>query len=188
MMPSLASRETRVIFDQRERTEMQAGGQRDAVDAGIERCRHANLERLFRGVHGQLFHAVYEDQTGTLLALHGTGDVQAGRFGDLAEVELDRRLVFVLGVVLVESQLFLDEFRLVTAVGDGLDHRVRDMPDAAQPGRLKSQIGRRNINAHAADHDRYKLMLAQPQAEIVHTLHCYPSEKQPDPMRYRSLG
>ena len=35
-----------MIFDQRERTQMQAGAQRDAVDAGIERGAQAHAQRL----------------------------------------------------------------------------------------------------------------------------------------------
>jgi hypothetical protein len=51
------------------------------------------------------------------------------------------------------------------------------MANPAQSGCLHSQIGRRNINTHATNHDRHKLVLAKPQAEIVHTLHLHPSGK-----------
>ncbi|MPM85707.1 hypothetical protein SDC9_132788 [bioreactor metagenome] len=54
------------------------------------------------------------------------------------------------------------------------------MPDATQPGCLQGQIGRRNINSHAADHDRHELVLAKPQAEIIHTLHHCPYGNQPN--------
>ena len=42
MMPSLASRKRGMILDQRERTQMQAGRQRDAIDARVERRRQAH--------------------------------------------------------------------------------------------------------------------------------------------------
>ena len=171
--------ETRVLLDQREGAEMQAGSQRDAVDTGIERSGHADLERLFRRVHGQLFHAVDEDQAIAALACHGGFDVQLGRLLDTAEVELDRRLVFVEDVVLVERELFLDVLGFVAAIGDRIDHGIRDVPDTAQTSRLEGQVGRRNINPHAADHDRHELVLAKPQAEIIHTLHLCPYGNQP---------
>jgi hypothetical protein len=79
-----------MILDQRKGAEMQAGGQRDAVDAGIERRAHADLERLLGRVHGQFFHAVDQHQTAARLPGHGRLDVQARGFGQAAKVELDR--------------------------------------------------------------------------------------------------
>jgi hypothetical protein len=82
-------------------------------------------------------------------------------------------------VVLVERELFLDVLGVVATVGDRLDHRIGDVSDAAQTGCLQGQVGRRNINPHAADHDRHELVLAKPQAEIIHTLHLCPYGNQP---------
>jgi hypothetical protein len=53
------------------------------------------------------------------------------------------------------------------------------MSDAAQTGSLQGQIGRRNIDPHATNHNRHKLVLAKPQAEIIHALHLCPYGIQP---------
>jgi len=48
------------------------------------------------------------------------------------------------------------------------------MADSAQARRFERQLGRRNIDPHAADHDGHVLFIAQTQAEIINTFHCYP--------------
>ena len=163
-----------MVLDQGERTQVQAGGQGNPLDTGIECCSQTHLQGFLGGVHGQLFHAIDEDQATAGLACHGRLDVQAGRLFQSAEIELDRRLVLVIDVVLVERELFLDVLGVVAAVGDGIDHRIGNMANPAQTGGFQRQIGGGNIHPHAADHDRNQLMFAQSQAKIIHTLHCCP--------------
>jgi hypothetical protein len=107
---------------------VQAGGQRDAIDAGIQRRTHAHLQRLLGRVHGELFHAVDQDHAAALLARHRAFHVQSGGFGQIAQVELDHRLVVGSDIGFVHGLLGLDELGLVAAVGDRLDHRVEMCP------------------------------------------------------------
>jgi|GEM_PF-6939842 hypothetical protein len=163
--------ESRVVLDQAEGAQVQAGGERDAVDAGVHGRREAHAQRLLRRVHGELLHAVDEDQPVAALGLHGGLHVQPGRLGDVGEVEFHLRLVDVGDVVLVALLLDADELGVVAAVGDRLDHRIRDVADAAQAGRLQRQFRRGDVHAHAADHDRHQFPSAEPQAEIIHAFH-----------------
>ncbi len=165
--------ETRVVFDQRKRAQMQAGRQGDAVDAGGKRFPQPHLERLFRRVHGELFHAVDEDHAGAALGFHGLAHMQTGGFGDMAEIELHLRLVGIVDVVFVLLQLGLDEVGVVVTIRNGRQHGIRNMTYAAQTGSLQCQFCCRNVHAHAADHDRDQLLFAELQAEIIYTFHCF---------------
>ena len=169
--------EARVILDQREGAQMQAGRQRDAVNTRVEGGRQAHAQGFPRRVHGQFLHAVHEDQPGAALGLHGLADVQAGRLGELAQVELHSRLVGVLHVVLVELQLLLDELGIETTVGNRLHHRIRDVTDSAQPRRFESQVCSGDINPHAANHNGHILLLAEAQTEIINSFHETPSRR-----------
>ena len=164
-----------MILDQRERAEVQAGRQRNPVDAGVERRPHAHAQRFLRRVHRQLFHDIDEDESGAALGLHRFADVQAGRLGQLPEIELDQGLVDVGDVELELLQFLFDELGVEAPVGNRIDHRVGDMADSAQTSRLQRQSGSRDIDAHATDHDRHELSLAEHQTEIIYTHSQYPS-------------
>ncbi len=166
--------EARVVLDQLEGTEVQAGRHGDAVDAGVQRRRQARAQGFLGRVHGQLFHAVHENQAIAFFRRHGRAHVQARRFGQALEVELHDRLVHVVDVELVELGLVLDEGRVELAVRDVLHHRVRDMADTAQARRFQRQLRGRNVHAHSANHDGHIFLVAQTQAEIINTFHCYP--------------
>jgi hypothetical protein len=166
--------EARVVLDQVEGTQVQAGRHGDAVDARVHRRRQAGAQGFLGRVHGQLFHAVHEDQAIALLRFHGRADVQAGRLGQAVEVELDHRLVHVVDVELVELGLVFHEGGIELAVRDVLHHRIGDVPDTAQAGRFQRQLGGRNIDTHPADHDGHVFLVAQSQAEIINTFHCNP--------------
>ena len=170
-----------MILDQRKRTQVQSRCQGDAVDAGIQGRGHAHLQRLFGRVHGELFHAVDVDLTAAHLAVHGALDMQAGGFGQMAQIELDIGFVVGLGHILVESLLGLDVLGFVAAVGHRFDHGIRDVAHAAQPGRLHRQVGRRNVHTHASNHDGHELLAAQVHAEVIQTFHNKLSGKQRQP-------
>ena len=176
--------EAPVVGDLRERAQVQAGGERDAVDARVERGGQAHAQRLARRVHRELLHAVHEDHAVAALGLHRSADVHVGRLGQPPEVELHRRLVAARRVVLVELRLLLDEVRAEAAVGDRRHHRVGDVADAAQPRDLEREPGGRDVDAHAAAHDRYQLALAEAQAKIVDAPHVPPGF----PRTARGLG
>ena len=152
---------------------MQAGAQRDAVNACVQRRIEPHLQRLARRVHGQLFHAVDEHHAVAALGLHGLADVQTRGLGQAAQVELHTALVRVVDVVLVELGLFLDEFGVETPVRHVLHHGVGNMAHAAQPCRLQRQLCGGNVHAHAADHEGDQLRAAEFQAEIVDSFHAY---------------
>ena len=40
--------------------------------------------------------------------------------------------------------------------------------------RFQRELGGRNVHAHSADHDGHIFLVAQTQAEIINTFHCYP--------------
>ncbi len=161
----------RMILDQRERAQMQSGRQRDAVDAVIQRRLEARAQGFPRRVHGQLFHAVDENQPVAALGFHGATDVQGGGFGQQADVELNHGLLAVGDIELVLPQLVLDVLGIEAPVRNRWHHGIRDMADAAQSRRFQRQIGSRNVHSHAADHDGYQFMFAQLQAKIVKALH-----------------
>ncbi|MBV6474737.1 MAG: hypothetical protein MOGDAGHF_00225 [Rhodocyclaceae bacterium] len=163
--------EARMLLDQCEGAQVQAGGERDAVDAGVHGRREAHAQRLLRRVHGELLHAVDENQPVAALGLHRRLDMQPGRLGHVGEIELHLGLVDVGDVVLVALLLDADELGVVAAVGHRLDHRVGNVADAAQPRRFQRQFRRGDIHAHAADHDRHQLPPTEPQAEIIHAFH-----------------
>ncbi|MCY1535186.1 hypothetical protein D9M68_705800 [compost metagenome] len=185
--PELGVAETRVVFDQCERAQVQAGGQRDAVDAGVQRRGHAHLQRFLRAVHRQLFHAVDEHHARAFLAGHGAFHVHARGLGQVAQVELDGRLVFRVDVVLVHRLLGLDVLGLVAAVRDRLDHSVGDVAHATQAGGLQRQVGGRDIHAHAADHDGHHFLAAHLQAEIFQSSHSQLSNVRPKLTRSMTL-
>ena len=82
--------EARMIFDQCKRAQIESRRQGDSVNSGIQRRTQANREGFLRRVHGQLFHAVDEDEAGAALGLHGFADVQTRSLGKLAQIELDQ--------------------------------------------------------------------------------------------------
>jgi hypothetical protein len=116
MMPQLGIAETRVVFHQGERAQVQAGAQRDAVHAGIQRRGQAHAQGVGRRVHGELFHAVDKHHAVAALGFHGAAHVQPRGLGDMAEVELHAGFVRVVDVVFVELRLVLDEAGVETAV------------------------------------------------------------------------
>ncbi len=160
-----------MILQQRKRAQVQAGSQGDAVYAGIQRSMHAHLQGLLRRVHGQLFHAVDENQTIALLGVHRAAHMHAGRVGQLLQVEFHHRLIGILDVELVLFELVLDVLGIEAAVGHGGHHRIRDMADTTEAGHFQRQCGSGNIHAHTALHDRHQFVLAQAQAEIINTFH-----------------
>ncbi len=166
--------ETRVILDQLERTQVQAGRQRDAVDAAVQGRRQAHAQRFLRRVHGQLFHAVHVDQAIAFLRFHGGADMTARGLGQVIQIELDHGLVHVVDVELVGLGFFLDVRGVELAVGHVLRHCIGDMADPAQAGCFQRQLGRRNVHTHSADHDGHVFLVAHAQAEIINTFHCYP--------------
>jgi hypothetical protein len=168
-----------MVLDQGEGAEMQAGSQRDAVDPGVERRRHAHAQRFARRVHGQLLHAVDEDQAVATLRLHGPADVHARRLGELPEIEANHRLVGIGNVEFVLSELVLDELGVEAPIGNGIDHGIGDVSDATQSSRFECQFGGRNIDPHAADHNRHQFLVAKPQTEIINALHQRPSQSRP---------
>ena len=164
--------ETRVIGHQGKRTEVQAGTERDAVDASVE-CRiQAHLQGFARTVHGQLFHAVDENHAVAPLGFHGLADVQLGGLRQVTQIELNHAFVGIADVVLVELGLFLDELGVEAAVGHVLHHGVGNVPNAAQSCRLECQLGGGNIHAHSADDEWYQFPVTKMQAEIVKSFHC----------------
>jgi hypothetical protein len=139
--------------------------------AGIEGRLETHLERLVRVVHRQLLHDVDEHHAVTALAAHGVLDVEALRLGQLAEVELGDRLVVVADVELVLGQLPGHVARVVPAVRDGRHHGVGDVADTTEPCGLEGQVGGRDIDTHAADHQRHVVSAAQREAEVVEAFH-----------------
>jgi hypothetical protein len=162
----------RMVLDQRERTQVQAGRQGDAVDPRVQCRLETDAQGLPGVVHGQLFHAVGEDHALAALGFHGAADMQGGGFRQQAEVELDHGLLAIGDVELVLPQLVLDVLGVEAAVGNRRHHRVGDVADAAQARHFQRQLRGRNIHAHAADHDRHQFLFAQTQAEIIDALHC----------------
>jgi len=110
-----------------------------------------------------------------MFSVHGAADVQLSGLGELAEIELDDRLVGIGDVEFVLLELVLDELGVETAIGHRIDHRVGDVPDTAKAGCLERQIGRRDIDAHAADDDGHQFLVAQLQTKIINTFHQEPS-------------
>ena len=153
---------------------MQACAQGDAVNAGVQRRGHAHLQRLARRVHGQLLHAINKHQALATLGLHGGLDMPAGSLGQHTEIELNDGFIRIVDVVLVEPGLVFDKAGVKTPVRDIGHHGIRNMPDAAQPGRLKRQLGGGNIHAHTAHHDGHQFFSSKLQAEIVNTFHSNP--------------
>jgi hypothetical protein len=90
------------------------------------------------------------------------------------QVELHARLVGVVDVVFVELGLVLDEAGVEAPVRHVGHHRVGNVADAAQAGRLQRQFGRRNIDPHATHHDWHQFLFAKLQAEIIYSFHCHP--------------
>ena len=166
--------EARMIGHQRERTEVQTGRQRDAVDAGVQRCVQARAQGFTRTIHGQLFHAVHKDQAWAFLGFHGLADMQALGFGQALEIELHDRLVRVIDVELVELGFILDEAGIETTIRYVFDHGVRNMANATESRGFQRQFRRRDIDTHSADHDGHVFVIAKSQAEIINTFHCYP--------------
>ena len=163
--------ETRMIFHQCKRAQVQPGRQGDAVYAGRQSRMQARPERFARRVHGELFHHVDENHAIAALGFHRLADVQAGGLDHLTQIELHLRLVGVLDVVFVLLQLHLDEVGVVAAIGHGGQHGIGYMPDTAQARNLQRQGGSGNIHAHTARHDGNQFMLAEAQAEIIHAFH-----------------
>ena len=126
----------RMISDQTERTQMQAGRERNAVDARIQRGGKPHAQGVFRRVHRQLFHAVDEDHALAALGLHGASDVVMRRLGEPAEIKQHGRFVGIRYVVFVALELFLGEMRAVAAVRHRLHHGIRDVPDTTKTRRL----------------------------------------------------
>ena len=166
--------EARMVLDQRERAEVQAGGQRDAVDAGVERGGQAHAQRLARRVHGQLLHTVDEDHAVAALGFHRPAHMIAGGFLEFREVEVHVGLVAAGNVGLVLLQLLADEIGVEAGVGHGLHHGVGNMADAAEARDFERQFSSGDIHAHAADDDRHQFLPAEAQAEIIHTFHFVP--------------
>jgi hypothetical protein len=105
---------------------------------------------------------------------HGRAHVAAGGVGQAGQVELHHRLVHIVDVELVGLGLVLDVAGIELAVRDVFHHGVRNMANAAQACRFERQFRGRNIDTHAADHDGHIFLVAQTQAEIINTFHCYP--------------
>ena len=116
---------------------------------------------------------VDENHAGAAFGFHGLAHVQAGRFGDVAEVELDIGLVGILDVVLELQELGLDEVGLVAAVRNRGQHGVGNMAYSAQTGSLQSQYRGGDVHAHTPDDDRDQLLFAEFQAKIIYTFHCF---------------
>ncbi|MNT25340.1 hypothetical protein D3C72_1608540 [compost metagenome] len=166
--------ETRMVGHQGKRAKVQAGGQGDAVDAGVE-CRvQAHAQGFARAVHGQLFHAIDEDQAIAFFGFHGTANMQALRFRQASQVELHHSLVAVVDVEFVQFRLVFDESGVETAIRHVFHHGIGNMPDTVQPGRFQGQLRRGNIHTHSAYHDGHIFFFAKSQAEIINTFHCYP--------------
>ena len=162
---------SRMVFDQRESTQMQTCGQCDAIDAGIHRRAHSYTQGFLGPVHGQFFHAIDENQTIPVLGIHGRTNVAGGCVGECAKVELDHRLVGVGNIEFEFAQFVFDKFGVKAIVRYHRDHRIRDMANAAQARSDQRQLCRGNINAHAADHDRNQFFVAEFQTEIINALH-----------------
>ena len=92
-------------------------------------------------------------------------------FSQLAQVELDGRFVHIEKVGLEGLKLVPRELGLEAPVRHGGCHGIRDMPNATQAGSLQRQRSRRNIHAHATDHDGHIVTLTELQAEVVQALH-----------------
>ena len=122
----------RMVLHQRERSQVQPGAQRDAVDPAIHRRCQAHAQRFARAAHGELFHAVDEDQAFAPLGLHGPAHVQPRRLGQPLEIELHHRLVGVEDVVLVLLLLLRHEPGLEPPVRNRGHHRVGDVADSAE--------------------------------------------------------
>ena len=97
--------------------------------------------------------------------------MQSGRFGHLAQIELHDRFVGLFDVELVLFLFDTDEFRLVVAIGNGRQHRVGYMADAAHTRGFPSQFPTGNIHTHSANNNRHQLALAKAQAEIIYSFH-----------------
>ena len=107
---------TGVISNQRERAQVQARTQGDAVNARIQGRSHAHLQRVAWGVHGQLFHAVHKHQPIALFGLHGGRDVPLCGLRQYPKVKLDDGFIAVVDVVFVKTRLVFDEAGVETAV------------------------------------------------------------------------
>ena len=160
MMPSLASRKRGWSSISAKELQVQAGGQGDAVDARVQRGVHARAQGVLGRVHGQLFHAVDEDQAIAALGFHGLAHMHAGGFGQQAQVELHDGLVAVLDIEFVLLELVFDVFGVEAAVGHRGHHGIGNMAHATQPGRFQRQRRGGDVHAHAAYHDGHQLLRA----------------------------
>ena len=160
-----------MVLDQRKRAQVQSRCQGDAINPCIH-CSHQPRPQGFpRAVHGELFHAVDEDQSVTRLARHGALDMGTLGLSDQAKVKLDRGLVTVRDVVLVLLELVTHVFGVVAAITDGWGHGIGNMPDPPQSCRNQREVRGGNIHPHSTDHDRHEFALPQFETKVVHTLH-----------------
>ena len=136
--------------------------------------RQPHAQGFARCVHGELFHAVDEDQPVAALGFHGSPHMAARGFFQRGQAKLHRGFVAAGDVGLVLLELGADEFGVKPGVGHGLHHGVGDMADAAEARHFQRKFGTRYIHTHAADDDRNQLLFAEAQAKIINTFHSDP--------------
>jgi len=87
-----------VLADKIEASQMESGGQRDAVDSRFHGCLHAHLECRGGVVHRKLLHAIHEDRSIACFLTDGMGYKPLLSFGELFQIEMHRRFVAIVDV------------------------------------------------------------------------------------------
>ena len=93
------------------------------------------------------------------------------RLPDIFQIEVDSGLVGEALPLLVRGVLGLREAGLELLVRYEIDHRVGNVPDAAETAGFPGQGVGGDIHTHAADHDRHQFKVTQGQAIVVDSRH-----------------
>ena len=158
-----------MLAHERKRRRVKAGRKADAVNARVQRAEQAGLERFKPRIHRELFHHVHVNETLALLALHHASEIELRGLADLVDGKEKARLAHRLLNLLAGDGLHARKAGSEQAVGKVGNHRVRDVADPAASRNGLSHFGRRDVDAHAALHDRNKAAALEIETEVVKT-------------------
>ena len=166
--------ETWMILNQPKRIRMQPGSKCYPVNPGVQSGTKSDTQRIARGIHGQFFHAIGENQTIAPLFFHDVTDMQLRRLLNRPEIEMNFAFILNLDVILVLACFVPGEMSAEVTVSRVERHGIGNMANTAQTGCLKSQLRSGDVDAHPSDNDRYIFLSVENQPEIINTFHCYP--------------
>ena len=148
---------------------MQARREADAVDARVERAEKTRLEGLKPGVHRELFHHIHVNETLSGLARHHTPEIELRRLADFFDGEAKAGFSNRFLERLAGHGLHAGEARPEETVRKIRNHRIGDVSDAAASRHGLCHFSGRNVDAHAALHDRNEAFPPEAESEVVET-------------------